>query len=242
MKSRFFHLKEKAVQMRREGSSLKDIERALGIPRSTLSGWLKKVHLSAAQKRVLKHRWKLGLVKARKKAVEWHRAGRVERLAHAKESALLTLKQLGTNYEAAWELALAFLYLGEGAKKSEQTSLGSSDEQILKFFVASLKHLYHIEPHELKCELHLRADQSPKKMKLYWSRTLSIPLKNFGAATRDQRTAGRKTYQHYKGVCIVRAPGIAIQRKLVYISREFCNHVSAEIIEGAVSSVGRASD
>ena len=39
------------------------------------------------------------------------------------------------------------------------------DPLILKFFIKALNKNYGITPNKIKCELHLRADQNPQKLK-----------------------------------------------------------------------------
>jgi hypothetical protein len=62
-------------------------------------------------------------------------------------------------------------------------------------------------------------------MKKYWSAQLKVPIERFGGVSIDKRTIGRPTYPDYKGVCIARYGNVAIQRKLVYLSREFCKKI-----------------
>ena len=212
--------------MRKRGASIRDVEKCLEIPRSTLSGWFKSVVLSSYHQKILKNKGEEALVMAREKAVVWHNAQKAERIARASLAAAETLRKLDLTQNEIVELALAFLYLGEGAKKAIGTSMGNSDPLILKFFVSGLQKAYHIPLADIKCELHLRADQNSETMKRYWSKTLGIPLVNFGASVVDIRTKGTTTYPHYKGVCVVRCSRVAIQRKLLYIAKGFCEKVA----------------
>jgi len=212
--------------MRKRGASIRDVEKRLGIPRSTLSGWFKSVTLSSYHRKILQKKWKTALVVAREKAVVWHNTQKAERIARASLAATETLRKLDLTRNEVVELALAFLYLGEGAKKATGTSMGNSDPLILKFFVSGLQKVYWVPLADIKCELHLRADQNSEIMKRYWSKTLEIPLINFGASVFDVRTKGTITYPHYKGVCVVRCSRVAIQRKLLYIAKGFCEHIA----------------
>lgn len=121
----------------------------------------------------------------------------------------------------------SILYLGEGFKKSPVTGLGNSDPLILRFFIFTLKKLYNIKPDQFSCHLHLRSDQDPKKMKIYWSQVLEIPLDRFKKESIDRRTVGIKTFNDYKGVCVIRCGNVAIQRKLVYLSRAYCERITS---------------
>jgi len=143
-------------------------------------------------------------------------------LAFRTVEALQILNKLDIQNKLIQDLALAMLYLGEGGKTPSGTILGSSDSLILKFFINLLLKNYNVDISKIKCALHLRADQNPDKLKKYWSEELNIPLKNFFASSIDQRTKGRSTYSTYNGVCVVSCGNIALQRRLVYLSRKFC--------------------
>ncbi len=225
MKSKWYKLKDSAMNLRKKGLSIGKIEHRLGIPRSTLSGWFKNIKLSSTQKDKLLQNWKNGLVKARKKAVLWHNAEKQKRLKEAYKQALSTLCHINNDNKYILELALAILYLGEGAKTTDDTSLGNSNPLILKFFLLCLKKIYHVDTCKIRCELHLRADQDPENMKKFWSKKLGLPIQNFKQINIDKRTVGSKTYPHYKGVCALRCGNVAIKRKLMYISQLFCKRV-----------------
>jgi len=222
MESRWFELKTDAIKLRKKGFSIGKIEYRLGIPRSTLSGWLRDIKLSQEQKEKLIQGWKNALIKARKKAVLWHNAQKEKRLKEAREQALKTVEVIDITDKKILELALAILYMGEGTKSKAETAMGSSDPLILKFFLAALKTLYNLDLKKVKCQLNLRADQNPEKMKRFWSKELKVPFSNFGYVNLDKRTIGSKTYPYYKGVCHVLCGNVAIQRKLVYLSEMFC--------------------
>lgn len=201
------------------------IEKKYGVPRSTLSGWLKGIVLTDQQKDKLLKNWQQALNEARKEAVKWHNAQKQMRLQQAKKAAEETLKTLNIRQKNILELALAMLYLGEGFKSTPETSIGNSSPQILKFFIKALCLAYNFDRNKIRCELHLRADQNPVEIKEYWSSELSIPLANFTTVSIDMRTKGSVTYGHYKGVCVLRCGNAAIQRKLLFLAESFCNKV-----------------
>lgn len=228
MISRWYKLKDQAILMRKNGTSIIEIERHLKIPKSTLSGWLKPLKLSARAKKIIYKNWKQRLVKTRRLAIAWHNLQKLNRLKHAESEALNVVRKIDIKNPVLLDLALAVLYLGEGFK-IENTGMGNSDPMILKFFIAVLRKNYNIPTEKFRCELHLRADQDPDKTKWWWSKELKIPLGNFTATSIDKRTVGSVTYPTYKGVCIVRCGSVAIQRKLLYISKMFCQKVIEEM-------------
>lgn len=218
--------------MRKRGVSTRDVEKKLGIPRSTLSYWFTKVKLHPHFLKRLKSRHASGLIKARIHAVKWHNEQKEGRLQLAANQGSTTLAQIDYASDAVAELALSLLYLGEGAKKSPATAMGNSDPRILRFFVGMMQRLYGISPEDMRCELHLRADQDVTELTRYWSKTLRIPVKNFRRPSIDKRTEGKATYPDYKGVCIVNCSRIAIQRKLVYIASTFCDQSWQKYMRG----------
>jgi DNA-binding transcriptional MerR regulator len=237
MKSQWFEYKERAITLRKQGLSLREIEALLSIPRSTLSGWLKEVPLSDAQKTRLKQNSDIALIKARVKASDWHRSQKELRLQRAQEEAQVVLKNIKID-ENIIELALAMLYLGEGAKQNT-TAIGNSNPLILKFFLSVLLGKYQVNPVKIKCDLHIRADQNPEELKKYWSKELNLPLSNFRSVMVDIRTTGRTSYPNYKGVCLINCGSIAIQRKLISLYNLFCQKV---IEDGRLAQLARAPD
>ncbi len=228
MRSKWFDLKPKAIQLRKQGRSLRDVELSLGIPRSTLSFWFKDVKLTSLQYKFLENRHKKSLIKARKEAVVWHNQQKRDRLKLAENEAEKTLHKIGKDKETT-ELALALLYLGEGSKKSPTTSMGNSDPLILKFFLKAIVNVYKIDIEKIRFDLHIRADQNPELLKKYWAKELQAPIHRFLTVSVDKRTVGKFTYPDYKGVCVITCGNIAVQRKLVYIGRKFCEKVSESL-------------
>lgn len=230
MRSKWFEFKETAVELRKTGMSMTVIERKLGIPRSTLSGWFRYVVLSEQQRVRLMKNSQDGWKKARVVAVESHKAQKALRMQKAKDAAQFTLSKIDLS-EATLDLAFAMLYFGEGAK-SGGTSLASSDPVILRFVLVVLKRNYQVTEAMIRCDLHLRMDQDANLLKQYWSKVLGLPIENFRYVAFDKRSAGKTTYDHYKGVCVVSCGNIAIQRKLMYLYTLFCEKIT-ELDTGA---------
>lgn len=225
MISKWSNIKEKAIKMRRAGNSLLDVSLALHIPKSTLSGWFKDVKLSTKHQKALNKRHADALVKARGISAIIHKQQKTQRLKYAEDEAEKVIKSVNLNDTNIIETALALLYLGEGFKKTDTTGMGNSDSRILKFFLWTMVHVYGLDVNKLRFDLHLRADQDEIEIKRYWSRELSVPIEKFKYVVKDKRTEGRPSYPDYKGVCLINCGNVAIQRKLVYIGRKFCEKV-----------------
>lgn len=224
MQSKHLHLKPTAIQMRYLGNSIKTIEKSLGIPRSTLSGWFRKIMLTSEQLTSLKNAQLKALKKARIKATLWHNQQKSQRIKTAEKQAQQLLNSIDLQNKAIQELAIAMLYLGEGFKKN-QLGIGSSSPLILRFFMHVYLNNFNVKKDSLRCELHLRADQNPDETKKYWAKELGIPLKSFTYVTFDKRTKGSKTFDNYNGVCSLICGNIAAQRKLLYIAETYCKKI-----------------
>lgn len=109
-----------------------------------------------------------------------------------------------------------------------ETGLGSSDPVILQFFLAALRRLYSLDTTKLRYELYIRADQNPTQVKRFWAKTLGVPLTSFKQVNVDKRTIGSKTYPHYNGVCNIRCGNVAIQRKLLALSKLYCWRIASK--------------
>ncbi|MDB5204619.1 MAG: hypothetical protein JWP09_647 [Candidatus Taylorbacteria bacterium] len=226
MISQWFDKKEKALYFReKKGYSIGRIEKELGIPRSTLSGWFKNVILSQSQKDKLAENCRMGMIKGRKKAIIWHNKQKDDRLKLASVDAENVLLKIDFKNRVMVELALSMLYLGEGFKKGCRTGMGNSDPLILKFFITTLEKTYGLDRSKVSCDLHLRADQDIEKMKKFWANELNLSVRQFISVSIDKRTEGKVTYKNYNGVCVVNCGNVAIQRKLVYLSRRFCETI-----------------
>ena len=219
-------LKVRALQMRKRGASITKIRGRLHISKSTLHEWFKNIKLTKRQIEKLRRNSLMALALARRRAVFWHHEQKRKRLKEAKNAAQLTLNKINETDMTTLELALAILYLGEGSKANTETAIGSSDPMILKFFLSCLTRLYNFDITKIRCELYLRWDQNPNKIKRYWSNTLRLPLHCFKGINMDKRTEKKLTYTSYKGVCNLRCGSVAIQRKLVYLARGFCEKVA----------------
>jgi len=211
--------------MRKSGMSIKDIEKKLGIPRSTLSGWFKTIVMNQTHVARLQKNKEEAWANARVNALIWHKSQKAIRIATAEAEAQKVMDRIEINNDVL-DLAFAMLYLGEGAK-SGGTSIASSDPKILQFALATLNRVYGTSRDSILCELHLRMDQDETELKHFWSKELRIPIGNFRYVAFDKRSEGRSTYDHYKGVCVLQCRDIAIQRKLVALYNLFCEKVES---------------
>lgn len=220
MISQWSNLKDKVVKLRKEGTSIGVINKKYGIPKSTLSCWFRKIKLSKRQKNKIYKEASVKMENARKKALLWHHSQKESRILKAKLEADSVINKINTNNIFVLELALSLLYLGEGSKDS-LTSMGNANPLVLIFFIKATKRIHPMAKLG-RCQLHLRSDQNVSNEINYWSKELSIDKNQFDFI-KDKRIVKSKTYSSYHGVCVIRFTEIAIQRRLVFLSHNFCN-------------------
>lgn len=146
-----------ALAMRLEGRSYREITAALGVPKSTLSGWLSDVPLSDEHRTRLAQRSEEG-IRSRAVAI---RAGRIRRTEVLQAAAAAEIGQL-TDREL-FLLGVA-AYWCEGAKekpwgRSHVVSFINSDPSLIRLFVAWTA-LVGIDSQDLiyRLSIHERAD------------------------------------------------------------------------------------
>lgn len=196
-------LRNKVINERKDGKTYGEIRAILKIriPKSTLSYWCKGVNLPAEYQNRIKKIVKQSGQKGRLIAVAVNKAKREKYLAALWDKNKHLAAKLKDKDTA--RIALAMLYMGEGAKhRKGALLLGNSNPYIIKAFLSLLRHCFRFEENRFRCTLQCRADQNVKKLELFWSKVTQIPLTRFYKARIDPRTVGKPTKKKdYLGVC-----------------------------------------
>src|SRR3989344_5566691 len=204
--------KEEAFLMRLDGKSFNQINRQLGVPKSTLSGWfrndsnsteLKKILTIVAQKNATKQLRIMALANKKKwaKINEGYRNVAVEEFDHLKNNELF--------------ISGVVIYWGEGDKvlKNSKVRVSNVDFRMLKTFVFFLKECCHIPKRSIKAVLLLYPDLDDSRSKKYWSRSIGIPLSLFGKSQYIQGREKKKRLSY--GVCTVSVCSRELKEKVI---------------------------
>jgi len=222
--------KEAAIKLRRKGKSIREIERNLDIARSTLSGWFHDIELSKKQQKQLHNKWLNGLVKARLRASEVHRKERLDRMGEIENR----VKEFTSNIvidRKLGEIIYSIFYSAEGAKKAGKVEIANTNPKILVALLELFRYLYSPEESRLRCALHLRDDQTEKKLKNYWSKILGIPKSQFIKTQFDAR-ANTPSFKDYKGVCSVYYCDTNLQKRILSIAEELFRIMKDNLVKG----------
>lgn len=217
-----------AIALRREGRSLLEISQALGIPKNTLSMWVRAVPLSEAQKAQLQEKWRIAAARGRPLAVEaWRK--KVAVWKSGIEQDVSHLGMLPFTDAAIGKLACGLLYVCEGGRypASRQLSFANSDPRMIVMFLRLLRDHFSINEHKLRVRVTHRWDQDGGALKQFWSHVTGIPVTQFFPAYADARTKGQKTQRpDYRGVCVIGYCSTTLQYQLQAIG-ESVMHAAA---------------
>jgi DNA-binding CsgD family transcriptional regulator len=192
--------REQARALRREGQSIKEICRALGVSKSSVSVWVRDIVLTEAQIETLQARQ---AVKAGQSS-----GGRTN---HAK---FLRFRQ---EYQAEGRakaqegeplhLAGCMLYWAEGRKSRNHLELVNSDAAMLQFYVSFLRKSLHVQDEKMRLYINCYTNNgiTLTQIENYWLNTLGLPRDCLGKTQvnnqpKSSKQLGRKLLY---GVCNV---------------------------------------
>lgn len=154
---------------REEGRSVKEIERLLGVARSTASVWVRDIPLTAAQRSSLKRRNPIYNGQFRGAAVNAER-GRARRLAY-QERGRLRAKGANNLYVAG-----CMLYWAEGDKGRHAVRLANSDPAVIRHFAEFLRVEFNVADERFRITCNLFADHEGRQRQIedFWLATLRL--------------------------------------------------------------------
>lgn len=225
MKSSWYDLKNAAILLRENGNSIRFIEKNLGIPRSTLSGWLKGIKLSDYQLKKLNDNRLRSLAIAKQSRInESETIKRVSELG-AKEEANKVISSLEIS-KSLRSLSLALIYMNSISTLSSNRRkiIRSKDPGVLEYIVNTLNLVERIDRDDLKIILKLSANHSRIKEVEYWCKKLSLSPTNFTDILIDNRYKFDQRAEDH-GECSIMCGNIALINKLVYLNKLFYERV-----------------
>jgi len=191
--------KERAILLRRKGLSYNEISKDLGVPKSTLSSWLKDLPLSKAAKK--KNIEKTKLIWA-KNIVHFNK----ERNLKYKKEVKRKLKKYASEISKLNKVNLFYLglglYLAEGSKREKwMVRFANSDPAIVKIIMRFFRKICGVKNKDFWLRIHLHPNTSNQKSLRYWSRLTEVSPKNFwrpqttlSKSSQGKRPANRLPY------------------------------------------------
>jgi hypothetical protein len=208
------HLRRRAVELRREGRSYREIESVLGVSRSSLSLWLKEIPLTEEHRAALADR-KRGAVVRRAAAIRAASRARDRRLVQE------AVAQIGHVTEGELFIAGVVAYWAEGAKtkpwgKRERVDFINSDPGMIRLFLAWLD-LVGVSDADRTYRVSIHESANVEAAVRYWLDIVGVPADRFLRTTlkrHNPRTNRRNVGDNYRG-CLT----IAVRRSTDLNSR-----------------------
>lgn len=205
-------LKVKAFKLRSKKKSYNEINRLLGIPKSTLSCWFKADNTSTTIKKIL-------IKRAQRKSIK-----RLRLMSEANKEKwqkihlsyrLKALHEYPSLIKDSFFIPGLISYWGEGDKKLENgiIRISNTDYRLLKIFIIFLLNSCRVMPEKIRLWLLLYPDLNEEKCKNYWSKILNIPKTQF---IKSQFIIGREKKRTINyGVCYVQVYSRELKEKII---------------------------
>jgi len=176
-------MKDRAVALRKQGYSYNLILESIPVSKSTLSLWLADIPYSPNS--LVQNR-----VRGAALAVSnWSNQRKRKSLQAAKQAAL---KKIGTISERDIFMLGIGLYIGEGAKSSQQVRIINSDPQVINLAITWFENSFGLSKDHFSPTIHLYPDNNVDEAIAFWSRVTGIPISQFGKTQIDRRKKGEK--------------------------------------------------
>lgn len=215
-------LREKVIKLRREQNfSYTEIRERLGVPKSTLSYWLREFPLAEEQiKKLQRQGWRKSEVSRER----FRNSMREKRELRDKEVYNKYQKRFARLSKDAFFIAGLMLYLGEGGKQDyARISLANTDPKIIKFFIKWLIIFFDVYKEEIKIQLHLYENMDIGQEEKFWQKVLGFNEEQFyKSSIRKLQKASfsyRESYRH--GTCSLYVLGVKKKRELTMAIQAF---------------------
>jgi DNA-binding transcriptional ArsR family regulator len=182
-------VRAKALRLRLTGKSYNEIHQALGVPKSTLSGWMRDTVLSDTARARLVARMRRGAtVLIRRNKQQTHDARVRARLWH--HAAMQEIPEPNQN-----ELRIAgiVLYWAEGYKRlrvhhgrtvvAHIISFLNSDPDAVRVFVRFLREILHAPEEKIRATMRLYSHINEQSALRHWTKASGIPARRFAKTT-----------------------------------------------------------
>ncbi|MFC1727656.1 helix-turn-helix domain-containing protein [Patescibacteria group bacterium] len=189
-------LRIKARNLREKlGLSIKEIEKQLGVSRSTISLWCRDIKLNPHQLKRLEKRERDGGFKGRQRAAY---LSRKKRLTKVNKLHIEATKEISKLTKRDLFLVGVALYWAEGDKKHRSMNFANSDPEMIKLFLWWLQEICEIPLNRIKCNIGInKAHESRiEEVEKFWSKLTGIPRNQFNKAS-IKKVANIKKYRNY---------------------------------------------
>lgn len=171
-------VKDRAMQLRKEGYSYTFIAKKTGVSKGTLSSWLSAIEFSPNQ--------------YTQKAIGEALSASISKKAQAKRSSIeeakVSAQKIIGHFTQRDLLILGIgLYIGEGSKTQNLVRIVNADYKVIRTSIKWFTEIFGIPKTHIKVRLHLYPDISVKEATDFWSDAIGLSRDNFQKPCIDRR-------------------------------------------------------
>jgi len=215
-------LRLKAREFRKKGLSIKEIQKRLGVSRSSVSLWVRDIKLSKKQFEKLYLNKRTGALKGSVVAAMNKVKKREELTQKLMKEGMKEVGRLSKRDKFVIGIAM---YFAEGDKTDKHVGFSNSNPQSVKFMMDWLREFCKVPETRFRGSLYLHDNLNEKKAKQFWSKLTKIPLSQFTKTYIVKNNPRRlKKTKHPYGIFRVRISNANLHRKIMgWISGIFKN-------------------
>jgi hypothetical protein len=207
--------RNKAVELRKCGYSLKELSQRFNIAKSTASLWARDIVLDkSAEERLLTVIKRGQFISAQKTRAKVQ----IIEERYFKEAR----KEIQSNPDYN-KIVCAMIYWCEGAKNARcGIAFTNSDPKLVGMFLKLLRECFVLDESKFRPCIHLHSYHSPKKQLDFWSKVTDINKQQFIKPYRKPNT-GKRIHENYQGCISVTYHSSDLARRLMAVARAFLN-------------------
>jgi transposase-like protein len=204
-------VKTRARELRLEGYSFGQLTQELGVAKSTLHSWIRGLKRPVKFTRLDRIRW------AKEIQIALIRTEVQNEMAQLKITAELN------------KSVLCALYWAEGSKNRGMLNFANTDPRLMKLFITLLRQCYVLDERKFRVRLYLHWYHKERKVKLFWSSLLNIPLSQFNKTYWKKRSKEHVFRKNIGGICFLRYNSDHLREQVIHYSQAFGEKITGKI-------------
>lgn len=206
-------LRAEAEGLRKDGFSIKEIEKRLRVSRSSVSLWVRDVKLTNKQVKRLYYNKRSGALRGCMVAA----MNKIEKRKELTDKLRREGKsEIGVVTKRDRFIAGIIMYFAEGDKGDKSVTFCNSDPRAIKFMMRWFREFCNVVESKFRCSIYLHDNLDEAKAKSFWSDLIKIPLSQFRKTyfVKNNPKRLRKT-KHSFGVFRITISDVNLQRKML---------------------------
>jgi transcriptional regulator with XRE-family HTH domain len=201
--------KVKALKLRKNGLSYKEILKKINVSKSTLSTWLREIELTKEQKNQLLNKMERTRYEIAKRKV----ADRIRRTNTIIDEGKKEIEKYKNN---SFFLIGIALYWAEGAKNPvESVKFSNSDEKMIILMMGWFRKICKVSEKRFRIHIHMHDLHCKKDILKHWAKITDVPLGQFYRSYIKHTSLGQRKNILYNGTCSIIVNDKNLFRKIV---------------------------